>query len=200
MPTRPGYVSSRIVASVLLAGWLSCAAALAEPPRLPMPMPSAPPKLPLPSHPPPVSRPPQAPPPARMPDLPSFRQAEIRVLVNGSEVRFDVPPMMGEGGVYVPLRGVFEKMGATVDYRQSTGQITAQRGETVVLLTVGSKLARIGGETAVMLQPAVASGGRTLVPLRFVSQALGAAVEWNPARREVEITVTEKPHRPGKGH
>lgn len=117
--------------------------------------------------------------------------------MNGKPVRFDVPPVLGEGGVYVPLRGVFEEIGATVDFDRASGQVTARRGATVVDLKVGSKLAHIDGDTTFMLQPALYKHGRTLVPLRFVSQALGATVDWNPVRREVEITVSgASPRRP----
>lgn len=170
-----------------------------SPPSFP-PRPSLPPRSSIPTRPnipPPPSRPqpftavpaPSSAPTA--PVAPTIGQAQIRVLVNGKPVRFDVPPMLGGGGVYVPLRGVFEEIGATVDFDRASGQVTARRGKTVVDLKVGSKLAHIDGETAFMLQPALYKGGRTLVPLRFVSQALGATVDWNPVRREVEITVSD---------
>lgn len=123
------------------------------------------------------------------PVRPTLGHAEIRVVVNGRVVRFDVPPVMGSGGVYVPLRGVFEEIGATVSFNRVTGVVTANRASTEVELRVGSNLARINGDNTFMLQPALYKDGRTLVPLRFVSQALGATVDWNPVLREVDISL-----------
>lgn len=127
--------------------------------------------------------------PPAMPAPPSIGGSTIRVIVNGTPVRFDVSPVVREGVVFVPLRGVFEEMGATVSFSKHSGQVTAERGSTVVELRVGHKMAQVNGETLFMFQPAIEMGGRTLVPLRFLSEALGANVEWNPVRREVEITV-----------
>jgi len=135
-----------------------------------------------------------------MPHPPTFGQSgPISVTVNGAPVTFDVPPMMTQGNVYVPLRGVFEQIGATVTFDRASGMINATRGTTTVQLSVGSKLAKVDGETMFMLQPALYTRGRTLVPLRFVSQALGATVDWNPVRREVDITaeVAPKKQKPG---
>jgi hypothetical protein len=115
--------------------------------------------------------------------------------VNGSPVRFDVDPIVSGGSVYVPLRGVFEQLGATVAFDRASGAVTAQRAATTVELKVGSTLARVNGENMVMLQPALYKNGRTLVPLRFLSEALGAGVEWNPVRREVDITADPAPKK-----
>jgi len=128
-----------------------------------------------------------------VPPRPNIGGAVIRVVVNGTVVPFDVPPQMAEGTVFVPLRGVFEQIGATVNFDKSSGQITATRGETTVALKVGTKLAKVNDENMFMVQPAVYLNGRTLVPLRFLTEALGAEVEWNPALREVDITAEAVP-------
>ncbi len=142
-----------------------------------------------------------APPAPRIPALPTIGvpgTAPIEVVVNGATVRFDVPPMMYDGGVYVPLRGVFEKIGARVDFQPSTGLVTATRGATTVELTVGNTLAKVNGQTTVMLTPAVEVHGRTLVPLRFLGEALGASVDWNPVTHEVSITAPAINHTKGR--
>lgn len=127
--------------------------------------------------------------------MPAISSAVIRVVVNGTRVRFDVPPTIGPGGVYVPLRGVFEQIGATVNFDRSSGLVTATRGSTNVELRVGSKLAKVNDETMFMLQPALYTSGRTMVPLRFLVQALGAEVDWDPVRRQVDITAEGTPRK-----
>lgn len=123
------------------------------------------------------------------PPAPRISESTIRVVVNGATVTFDVQPVLAEGTVYVPMRGVFERVGATVNFDRRSGQVTATRAPTTVELKVGVRLARVNGENMVMLAPALYKKGRTLVPLRFVTEALGAEVTWNPVRREVNITA-----------
>lgn len=133
------------------------------------------------------------------PMRPNVGGAVIRVVVNGSVVTFDVPPQLAQGTVFVPLRGVFERIGATVNYDPASRLITAGRGVTRVALKVGARWAKVNDDTVLMLQPAACLNGRTLVPLRFLIEALGAEVEWSPARREVDITAEAAPRPPGKG-
>src|SRR5262245_15193518 len=104
-------------------------------------------------------------------------QSTIRVYVDGQLVNFDVPPNVIQGRVLVPLRGVFEKLGATVDYDGRTQHIIAVRGEQTVELTLGSRQARINGKPALLDVPAFTIGDRTMVPLRFISESLGASVQ-----------------------
>lgn len=120
-----------------------------------------------------------------MPPMPGT--GPIAVLVNGSPVHFDVPPRLSGGWVFVPLRGVFEKLGAKVAFQKASGLVTADRGATHVEIRVGDRLAHVNGGSVLMLQPAFAVRGRTMVPLRFLSEALGAHVDWNGGRQVVNI-------------
>jgi Copper amine oxidase N-terminal domain len=114
-------------------------------------------------------------------------QSTIRVYVDGQLVNFDVPPNVIQGRVLVPLRGVFEKLGATVDYDGRTQHIVAVRAEQRVELTLGSRQARINGKPELLDVPAFTIGDRTMVPLRFVSESLGASVQWVEASRVILI-------------
>lgn len=111
----------------------------------------------------------------------------VRVLVDGRPVAFDVPPVMVSGRVLVPLRGVFERLGAVVTWDPVTQTVLAARGDTTMSLRVGSPAASVNGQPTTMDVPAILVGGRTMVPLRFVSQALGASVGWDPATTTVQI-------------
>ena len=112
----------------------------------------------------------------------------VHVYVDGGPVGFDVPPQIDNGRVLVPLRGVFERLGAVVGWDDRTRTVLAQRGATSVSLVIGNTTAMINGQPAAMDVPAMLVGGRTMVPLRFVSQALGATVNWNAATSTVNIT------------
>jgi hypothetical protein len=111
----------------------------------------------------------------------------VRVFVDGQPIAFDVPPQIDNGRVLVPLRGVFERLGATVAWDDQTQTVLAQRGTTSVSLVIGNTQAMINGRPAMMDVPAMLVGGRTMVPLRFVSQTLGANVNWDAATSTVAI-------------
>jgi hypothetical protein len=122
--------------------------------------------------------------------LPAFAQG-ITVSVNGQPLNFgSVPPVSQDGRVLVPLRGVFESLGAIVDYNAATHTIDALRGETRLQLTLGSRTAVVNGNAVTLDVPAQTSLGRTLVPLRFVGEAFGAQVNWNSSLRAISIVST----------
>ena len=112
----------------------------------------------------------------------------ITVVVDGSPVVFTTQqPMMSDARVLVPLRGVFEKLGASVGWDPATQSITATTRSTTVKLSIGQLDASVNNQPVHMDIPATLVGGTTMVPLRFVSEALGAVVGWNPANQEVDI-------------
>jgi len=105
---------------------------------------------------------------------PVLAQRAIRVYVDGQPVNFDVPPVYTQGRVLVPLRGIFERLGATVDYDARTGHILAVRGGQSVELTVGSRQARVNNTprpSCWMCRP-TPSTAAPLVPLRFIYPAM----------------------------
>ncbi|MBO5453661.1 MAG: copper amine oxidase N-terminal domain-containing protein [Clostridia bacterium] len=104
----------------------------------------------------------------------------IEVLVDGEFISFpDQPPVMVNDRVLVPLRAIFEALGARVYYDDETSLITAKRNLTTIELTVGSDKLYINGEETVIDVPAFVQNGRTLVPVRAVSEALGVTVDWD---------------------
>ena len=107
--------------------------------------------------------------------------------VNGDPLFFDQPPIIQNGRTLVPLRGIFEQLGAIVEYDSQTKRVTAYRDTTKVVLTLGSKQASINNQNVTIDVPAMSRNGRTLVPLRFIGEALGSAVNWNGATSHVAI-------------
>ncbi|HET9029967.1 MAG TPA: copper amine oxidase N-terminal domain-containing protein [Candidatus Aquilonibacter sp.] len=112
--------------------------------------------------------------------------ASVSVIVNGQQISFDQPPIERAGRVFVPLRGVFEHLGASVVY--SNGVINATGNGRNISLRIGSTQATVNGQTQYLDVAPFLVGARTLVPLRFVAQALGASVDWNNNTSTVTIT------------
>ncbi len=117
---------------------------------------------------------------------------QINVNVNGQPVVFGaVGPQQVNGRVLVPLRGVLERLGAFVGYEASTKTITANKNGVDLQLHLGDRSAIVNGRTVTLDVPAQTYRGSTMVPLRFVGEALGADVKWNSATYTVDINSTE---------
>ena len=114
-------------------------------------------------------------------------RAGVGITINGSAVNVYPAPIMQSGRVFVPLRGVFENLGASVVY--NNGQINATGDNTEISLTIGSTQATVNGAAVTIDVAPFIVGESTYVPLRFVSQALGANVYWDDADQVVEITM-----------
>jgi Copper amine oxidase N-terminal domain/CopC domain len=112
--------------------------------------------------------------------------AAVTVVVNGTTISFDQPPIERGGRVFVPLRGVFERLGASVVY--DNGKINATGNGRTISLTIGSTTAIVNGQTQTLDVAPFLVGSRTLVPLRFISQALGASVDY--ASNSDTVTIT----------
>lgn len=121
---------------------------------------------------------------------------DIKVYLDGELLSFDVPPRIEQGRTLVPLRAIFEAMGATVDWDQSSQIVTATRQEVIVQLPIGSKSPTVNGIVWPLDVPAKIVGDRTLAPLRFVGEAFGGKVEWNEAERTIHIESPEPPSTP----
>ncbi|WP_049894995.1 copper amine oxidase N-terminal domain-containing protein [Paenibacillus antibioticophila] len=111
----------------------------------------------------------------------------ISIYIDGARLSTDQAPVAVQGRVLLPLRAIFEGLGSTVDWNQSKQTVTATKGNTTVVLKMKSRTATINNQTVSLDVPAQAIGGRTMVPVRFVSEALGATVNWNSSARSVTI-------------
>jgi len=112
----------------------------------------------------------------------------INVLLDGTALTFDVPPQVIGGRTLVPLRAIFEALGAEVNWNEANQTVTATKDTTTVVLTIGSTSPTVNGQTVTIDVPASVIGGRTLVPLRFVAESLGVTVDWNANTSTVTIT------------
>lgn len=117
-------------------------------------------------------------------------RAEIQVDVNNRQVQFgNVAPSRIDGRVFIPLRAVVEALGADVRWEAATQTVFGSRGGREFELPIGSRSAQVNGRTLALDAPARLIAGNTMVPLRFVAEALGADVAWNAADQRVAITM-----------
>ncbi|PQQ67772.1 hypothetical protein B9R14_14110 [Acetivibrio saccincola] len=124
----------------------------------------------------------------------SFAQLPLRVVVNGNRVNFpDAEPFIDDNGrTQVPVRFVSEALGAEVSWEGSTKTVTISQGDKEIKIVIGKKEYTINGEKNLMDTEALLKEDRTFVPVRFVSEGLGARVEWDSAVRTVYIDTREK--------
>jgi hypothetical protein len=119
--------------------------------------------------------------------FPSAAAAQT-VTVNGQPLYLNPGPIERAGRVLVPLRGIFERLGASVVY--SAGTINATKGGTTVSLQIGSTQAAVSGEPTTLDVAPFIVGATTYVPLRFIAQSLGATVGYDASTRVVAINIS----------
>ncbi|MBP8707484.1 MAG: copper amine oxidase N-terminal domain-containing protein, partial [Caldisericia bacterium] len=89
---------------------------------------------------------------------------------------------------FVPLRFISEAFGSKVEWQNvGKGRIIITLKEKIIILNIGSKEATINGTSYTLLAPPEIKNGRTFVPVRFISEGLGAEVLWNAQYQEVTI-------------
>ena len=116
---------------------------------------------------------------------------EHDALVYGTTKTNDVAPKVVNDRTMLPARFVAENLGATVEWDGEkqlvtiTGK-TEKQEDVTILITIGSDYAKVNGEDIKLDSPAFVENDRTYTPIRFISENLGATVEWN----ETEQTVT----------
>lgn len=113
--------------------------------------------------------------------------AQTTVIVDGKTLDSDVASVIEDGRTLVPLRAIFEALGAAIEWHESSQMVTATRGGVVIRLTIGDKTAYVGDKAVLLDVPGKILGGRTLVPVRFISESLGASTVWVPEDNRVEI-------------
>lgn len=115
---------------------------------------------------------------------------DIKIEFDGKPAQFEAPPVERGDVICVPMVGVFEALGAAVHYDSVTRTVKALRGTTVVLITIGQSTAMVNLKPHPLQVPAFTLEGKVMVPLRFVSESMGATVAWDPVTRVVSIRKT----------
>ena len=137
--------------------------------------------------------PPVTPPVVTPPTIPPPTSPCYRVFIDGQLLQTQTPPVVMSGRMLVGLADIFRALGANVVWDGPTKKITATRASQTVELWIGRTTAFVDGVAVTLDVPAMIRNSRTYVPIRFVSQALGAGVAYDAPNRAVLITTTSMP-------
>lgn len=112
---------------------------------------------------------------------------EISVYLDAVKIEFDVKPQIINGRTMLPIRAIFEELGAVVEWDENTNSAVCTKDDTVVKMTVDSTDMYINNQLTKMDVSPVKIGGRTLAPARYVAEAFGADVQWSEKNNTVVI-------------
>jgi lysozyme len=109
--------------------------------------------------------------------------------VDSQEIMLDTPPVVVDGRTLVPLRAVIEGLGGTIAWIPDTRSIDIALNGRTLQMQIGNRTAIVQGEAVAMDVPAAIMNGRTVLPVRFVAEHLGAVVDWEQLTRTITITL-----------
>lgn len=123
-------------------------------------------------------------------NIPSLHtEMGIKVIIDGEIMSFEQPAVNRNGSILVPMRPIFEELGAELKWNAADRSVDAVRGSRVIWLKLDSKDALVNQKKITLPVPPQLVKSNTMVPLRFVSEALGAEVKWEAATQSVLITT-----------
>lgn len=115
---------------------------------------------------------------------------DLIIEVNGRLIDFDVKPIIKNNRTLVPLRAIFESIGAIVQWNGKDQMIYATRNNRSIKLGINSINALVNGiENKTMDVPATLYKNRTFVPLRFVGEAFDGTVQWDGKTKKITIII-----------
>lgn len=111
----------------------------------------------------------------------------VKVFNKEGEVEFDVPPVIKEGRLLIPLRAISAAAGADVVYDHESKTITINQDDNTISMVIGEKFLTLNGEKVEIDVPATILENRTVIPLRMIVENLDLDVEWDAETQTVEI-------------
>lgn len=111
----------------------------------------------------------------------------VDLYVDTTKVETDTPPTVVDGRTLVPVRAIFEAIGATVTWDNDTRTATGIRGGVVVTIQIDNTTAYVNGEARTLDVPAQIINNRTMVPARFISESMGCDVTWYQPTQTVGV-------------
>lgn len=111
------------------------------------------------------------------------------IVINGYTCSFSASPILENGVVYVPVRGILEVLGAKVYWNDYSKTVTAVKGNKRIVMRDGTRYMTVDGKSVDMGGTFKLVNGVSMIPVRAVSEALGATVEYSVATGQVAITV-----------
>lgn len=116
-----------------------------------------------------------------------IKEMKGAVKVNGKQLKFDVPPVVKNGRVLIPLRAIMNGFKADVSYDKDTNTVIIKKGDKEVKIDLTNNKVYVDGKEVSIDVPAMVINNRTLVPLRFLSEVLGKKVNYDEKTGDVDI-------------
>ncbi|MED1943305.1 copper amine oxidase N-terminal domain-containing protein [Brevibacillus formosus] len=130
---------------------------------------------------------------------PKTVQNAVKVEYNKKQIAFpDQAPIINQGRTLVPIRPIAESLGFEVKWNEQTRTVTINKGKDNIRLVVTQKIANKNGQTINLDVPAQIVNKRTVVPVRFIAEALSYKVEWDPNTQTVLIADNVNPNQVGQ--
>ena len=123
--------------------------------------------------------------------IPSFAE-EISLFLNGNKITCDPAPVIENGRTLIPARALFEEMGAAVSWDGENQRVGIDYGNIKISMTIGDRTAVVSDKAVGLDVPPAIINGRTMIPLRFVSESIGADVSWDGEKRAVSVTMADE--------
>jgi hypothetical protein len=121
--------------------------------------------------------------------LSASAEPPITVLLDGNIIEFDQPPIIENDRTLVPVRKIFEAMGATVDWNDETNTATGTKGYIIIVMQIGNNIITKNGQQIELDVPPQIVNDRTLVPVRAVAEGLNCTVGWDDNLQQVSIAT-----------
>lgn len=119
----------------------------------------------------------------------SLNPGVIKVKVNNKPIVFDKAPEIIQNRTMVPMRAIFESLDADIVWDEKSKTVTGTKGKSTAQIKINDMNAVVNGKIIELDTPAIIRDGRTLVPLRFISEALGAKVDWDQNNSMVTVSL-----------
>ncbi|HZD60115.1 MAG TPA: stalk domain-containing protein [Anaerolineae bacterium] len=116
---------------------------------------------------------------------------DLLIYVNDQLLYSDPPAFIYQGHTLVPVRPLFEQIGATVTWDSISKRVVVDHPNANIIITAGDNLALINYKPVILDTPPILVRGTTFIPLRFVAEGLGAGIEWNNTLRTVDVTLPD---------
>lgn len=111
--------------------------------------------------------------------------------IDGQKINFDIPPQSINNRTMVPIRAIFEAMGATVEWDEASQTAISKKDDITVKMTLNSTIEYINDSAVVMDVAPVIIEGRILAPARYVAEAFGYKVKWDDMTKSVLISKND---------
>lgn len=105
-------------------------------------------------------------------------QENVSVYIDGTKIEFDVQPQIINGRTLVPMRKIFEELGAVVDWKQTTQTITGKKEDTTIIMQIDNNELSVNDNVTTLDVAPIVIDGRTLVPVRAIAESFGIDVLW----------------------